>query len=371
MHRLILCLLLLLPAPVSATPELHFVGVRDGSERTDGQSHWPRADVLVDRPGQEVILVLSNLAPLLWRVEATEGTTVLRIVLVGRQAERTTVELDGVAIDPEVWENSDAFHSARAGMFLRLVPELPDRFGLSQAASFTGMETADTRIVVREVEPDNPLLFADPLAASLDPARVPDGLRPLLTRPVPRVDLEFTEDGFLVQSPVGAHLFEVSLDVPSIQSPAGAAYDTNRPVIYGVSGDTWGPLLYSYNWDTDVWRLRAELLQRRGGQAVFDGPGDRLIILSGDLLQAWLRVTRFDPETEVLQEVNVDRDGLAVVRRYAGTPFRHRVLGIEGDQMLIGVDYDRAERDDRQPFELFLLVDVATGAVIPVQYADE
>src|SRR5690242_13952905 len=83
-----------------ATIELHAIGIYEGYVKSAGQIHGSRADVVVDRPGKQVILSLSAYERTTWLVETTPGTTIIKVILGGyeRQAVKG-LPSDTVIID--------------------------------------------------------------------------------------------------------------------------------------------------------------------------------------------------------------------------------------------------------------------------------
>ena len=81
MISFLLALVAGLATPALAEPEVHFVGIYEGFTRSDGRIHGPKARVLLDRPGAEVVLVLSSDEATLWDVRLSEGTAMPSVVL--------------------------------------------------------------------------------------------------------------------------------------------------------------------------------------------------------------------------------------------------------------------------------------------------
>ncbi|MFL4471829.1 hypothetical protein ACERZ8_18810 [Tateyamaria armeniaca] len=85
-------LLLGLAAPVLAEREVHVVAVGKGYQTKDVYA-LPEARVLVDRPGQDVSLVLLDAGDMHWRIEATGGTNISEIVRSGPRRDASEVTL--------------------------------------------------------------------------------------------------------------------------------------------------------------------------------------------------------------------------------------------------------------------------------------
>lgn len=67
-------------APIPPNVEYHFVGIYEAS-----QDHTVvgNAEILVDRPGRDVVLILSTYEPVRWNIRAVNGTRISRVIYNG------------------------------------------------------------------------------------------------------------------------------------------------------------------------------------------------------------------------------------------------------------------------------------------------
>ena len=370
MRLLIVFLTVFHTSAAAAWEELHIVGLYHGVEVTDGLRHGPRADVVINRTNRQVTLVLSSYRPLRWHLEASYGTQIARVVLIGQGAHRSEVVLNGVPFDQaEVFEGFRYVSDTGSAEFRAFMQTVPESLGFDRASSFTGLSTAPTeRILIDGITPDDTDLAADILAAVVEPDGLPKSLLELIDAVRPEAGLRFSNAGFtLRQSDGTTQLFERPAEIERFNSPAGAAMDQARATLYGSTTAVSG-LLYSYAMDTGDWRMIREIGRFGGGPMFFDAVGDRLIILRHSASGQFLNVARFDPVTERLVSVLVDPRDLRPLLDFPptrpGVRVRLRPLGMEGDLLLVEIGLRQAEH------RLYFAIDVLSGAATLVDYRE-
>jgi hypothetical protein len=159
-------------APAERSRELHAVGVYEACSRSAGMG--PNAAVLVDRPGADVTLVLSNYEPVQWTVRATPGTQLERVVLLGYGGSASKVYVDDRPFESvERTERSLYFYSEEGANFRQFVERVPELLGFDRIASFHGSYYAcRSALEVRELQYGRLALERDYLARQTSP---PDG----------------------------------------------------------------------------------------------------------------------------------------------------------------------------------------------------
>lgn len=136
----VICGLVLMGAPALAEPEVHVVGIFEDFERTDGKIHGPRALVVLDRPGAEVVLVLISYSAVRWEVQLADGTAAPTVVLsqFRRNDRQSQVLLDGTLLADPVQMDLPRSYKPYGNRFRDLVRLIPERFGVARMASFSG-----------------------------------------------------------------------------------------------------------------------------------------------------------------------------------------------------------------------------------------
>ena len=374
---------LILVAPrARAEPEVHFVGVYEGLTQTDGTVHGPKAQVLLDRPGAEVILVLSSYAPLRWLVELGHDTPMPTVVLAqydgdGRKSE---VWLDGAILADPVRMDLPMTYKPEGIAFRDLVRLVPERFGVVRLASFSGGYTASPLAYIISGPVDDPRQDADYLRGELNPAAAPASLRPLIgplsSQAAP--DVKLSDQGFEVLAPEAApKLIPLPLDMPGVSWPVGAVRDPETGTLYGVTLGGEG-FLYAYDETAATWRI-VRSMDQLDAQALFlDATGRRLIMPLGFGAPGRIAVIDLhDGDSAPIQIVTLDRQMPGYADLYDPGNGREPALvpvGIDGDRLLLiahGSDRDfRAQigDGDAQPWRAYLL-DLSTAKVDLVGYA--
>jgi hypothetical protein len=374
--------LTLLAAPVRAEPEVHVVGVYEGLTQTDGTVHGPKAQVLLDRPGAEVILVLSSYEPLRWLVELGRDTPMPTVVLAqydgdGRKSE---VWLDGEILADPVRMELPLTYKPEGIDFRDLVRLVSERFGVERMASFSGGYTASPLAYIISGPVDDPRHDADYLQGELNPAAAPASLQPLIGPLSSKAEPDVTlgDQGFEVLTPEAApKLIPLPLDMPEVSWPVGAVRDPETATLYGVTLGGEG-FLFAYDETAATWRV-VRSMDQLDAQALFlDATGRRLIMPLGLGAPGRIAVIDLrDGDSAAIQIVTLDRQmpGYADLYDPGNGPAPALVpVGIDGDRLLlIAQGSGRGFRaqiggGDAQPWRAYL-VDLSTATVDLVGYA--
>lgn len=272
----------------TAEQALHVVGIYEGRERTGKTIHGSRADVVIDRPGEEVTLVLTAYEATRWTVTIEDGSTVERIVLGGYGAARSEVYVstdDDYALFLGASIRSDIPYNYREDgpAYRQIVTELPATLGFESISTFQGSYRAqdipfsidrDTNIPISQ-DPDYLALY---LANS---EVVPIELRDFLRyEPSQSSSLRFSND-VLTWSPSDGppKSFPVSLDVPRISGGAGIYVEAEN-AIYWVTWSGEG-FLYRLDVRTGRWRVVRSMLQEDANSMIYDPEGRRMLMPGG------------------------------------------------------------------------------------------
>lgn len=244
--------------PAAADPEVHVVGIYEGFTQSGNLIHGPKARVRLDRPGAEVILVLSSYDATLWELTLADGTAVPEVVLSqrvgGRQSE---VMVNGKRLESPDRRKVPMVYRPEGIDFRALVELVPDLFGVDQMASFSGDYTAPDRPFRITKIVDDPRYGPDPLRAYLSTADLPDVLQALVGPGTVEAtpDVLLTDAGFQVLTDEGApRIIPLPLEMPAVSWARGAVRDAEARTLYGVTfgGDGY---LYAYDETTAKWRI--------------------------------------------------------------------------------------------------------------------
>ena len=345
LHRLLLCLAFILSAGtvVAADRELHVVGIYQGFEQSAGKFHGPKARVILSRPDVEVILVLSSYAAVRWEVELGRNTLQPTVVVAQRvgEARQSEVWIDGVPLPEPTRMTLPLTYKPEGEDFRKLVQLVPERFGVARMSSFSGGYSAqeiafDVSQVVKDTRYD-----LDYLQQQVQPALVPESLRPLVTpEAIPAMpELRLTGEGFAMRTADGTErLILLPLDMPGISWPMGAVRDAATGTLYGVTlgGDGY---LYAYTEADDAWRVDRSM-EGLDAQALFlDAAGRRLIMPLGLGEPGRIAVIELEgAETGPLKVLQVDDPlpGYADLYDPGNGPAPDLLpVGIDGDRILL------------------------------------
>ena len=325
-----------------ATTELHAIGIYEGYIKSAGQIHGSRADVVVDRPGKLVILSLSAHERTTWLVEATPGTTIIKVILGG--SDRQVVK--GLSSDTVI---IDAYRDKSARVvvpyaydqdspeFRKYVKVLTQETG-TQLSSFHGayyahagmpfiVDAVDQAQLKARLSPDYP----QPTPVS----ELPDiSYSAILRRGDETLYGRFTQAGPVMESmrraPSGAtHIafdperkryyaikggdvvefdpvmgtttpMDAGMDVPELSSPCGIAFDTARHRLLVASPGGEG-FLYAYDPATQLWSVVTSLYDADLSALTYDPTADVLYgMVVGD---GRMRVKKFTAAGQPIEDI--------------------------------------------------------------------
>ncbi|WP_229836514.1 hypothetical protein [Aliiroseovarius zhejiangensis] len=283
LHRsLLICLLLGLAGPVLAQREIHVVAVAKGYQTEDYYA-LPEARVLVDRPGQEIGLVLLDDGELHWKVEATEGTNIGEIIRSGPSPRDSKVTLFGIPMAGVQVSGLPLVFRPLGRKFRTLVDTLADSMETERISSFRGIHNAtDVPVKIDHVDTRTAGLARDYLSqlvvASDDlPPKIRDWFDNRGSSS--QFTLVFDEKGIDLTGPTGTRRFAATPNVPDIFLPAAAVYDPVSQTIYCITYGAEG-YLYSIDVQTGAWAVVTSLDEYDAAGLLYD-PESRLLITTG------------------------------------------------------------------------------------------
>lgn len=317
--------------------EVHIVGIYEGFTRSDGQIHGPRASLTVDRPGQEVVLVLTNFDPVRWMVEVTPGTRLSAVYLGGQHAARSEILINGLAFPGFIRVlDIPMTYEAKGPKFRDLIKGIEGWTGQANLSSYYGHYTAPAEgIFVSRVDTGNTALLPDPLASKVRPLdAAPPAFRPIVKAqqesPAERPQmLRFKQDSVEVTLPgQESETFAYSLDVPDISWPVGSAYVPGERAVYIVTLGGEG-FLYRLDVATGAWRVIRSMEQRDASHMMYDADRNRLLILVGRSIE-FQDLSRGEVTSVPLQIEN-----LAGAQDLASRSTKTEILAAAGDLILL------------------------------------
>jgi hypothetical protein len=358
--------------------EVHVVGLYEGYTKSNGQIHGDRAQVLVNRPGKKVILVLVSGRPMTWEIAVNKDTKLEKVILGGSANQAAVTGL------PEKTEVVGAFRGSKNPKlpfytyriddpsFRGLVDALDGMLG-QKLASFTGQYRAesDMAIVVEDVSNDERLStdWPKPIPAAkvpkvtfqalhLVPGREPhDVTRSFgeFTLTGPKADtLKPLPDhvGRVVYDPTGKQYFgifrhhtlgaidmdkkkattiDTGLDVPEISWPSGITFDTKRDrVLLTTFGG--GGYLYSYTPKTAKWEVLAE---KPAHWIAYDAKNDALYGLKGDLRGEGAELQQLNAKGAVVDSAKLDGEFAPGVLAIGGGGNGIQLIAADGKLILL------------------------------------
>lgn len=282
LRSLLTFLFLGLAAPVLAERELHVVAVGNGYQTEDFYA-LPVARVLVDRPGQDVSLVLLDGGKMHWHVEATVRTIISEIVRSGPRAENSKVSLSGIPMDGVQVPRLPLVYHPWGRDFRTLVNTLTEKFGTERIHSFQGAEQVHKESVkVDSVDTATAGLARDYLSQLLGTSDdLPLEIRNWIENGggSNSFGLSFDESGISLTGPTGMQRLPATSHVPDILLPGVGVYDPASQMIYCMTYGAEG-FLYSVDVQTGEWGVVTSLDGYDSAGLLYD-PDDRLLITTG------------------------------------------------------------------------------------------
>lgn len=278
----LLCLSLGSASAVMADAEIHVIAVGKGHE-TDDYYALPEAHVLVDRPGQEVSLVLLDGGDLRWRVEATQGTFITQILLGGPRPQDSKVMLFGTPMMGVQTAGLPLVYHPHGQEFRALVKDLTDRLSAPRLHSFQATHKArDVPLRIDAVDTITPQLARNYLSDLLhDSGDLPSALRRWISTgdAFQTHSVLFDESGFTLIGPNERRHFPRPLEMPAILLPVGGLYSPDHQELYGLSYGAEG-YVYAVDAASGAWRVITSLHGYDAAAMHFDADS-RQVILTG------------------------------------------------------------------------------------------
>jgi len=357
-------------------PEVHAVGVYEGNIRTGGQVHGPEVLISVDRPGQTVVLALGSYDSVRFVVSVSAMTAVQSVILHGHGANQSEVLLNNEPATPVRRRDLPYVYQDQGEKFRTLVAELATETGSDGLASFHGSYRPEDGQIFQISEVQNAIgLKPVYLPELLRPELVPPSLRAVLEAPPADPGVRFTEDGFSLSGDGENREIRVSLDVPPISWPVGAAYDERGGRLFGVSLGGEG-FLYQYSMAERRWSVLTSMNHADASGVYYDPAMDRLLLTldrigKGGMLE-WT-------ESGGLRRV-LSSGAFATAPGFSDLydPGNGRfpdtvILAVEGDLVVVAAVQDRVMNRFREAHDRIrlYLVNLETGAVDLVAYSGD
>lgn len=268
--------------PAFADVEVHVVSVGQGRQ-TDDFYALPEINLLVDRPGSDLALVLIDGGEAHWRIETTQGTRISEVVRDGPDEAPARVTLSGIPMQIEEGPDLPLVFGPVGADFRAMLDTVGDRFGIDRIASFTALHKAGRAALrVDRVDRATAALSRDYLADHLaDPRELPPALRGWIETPgeTGGPDVRFDETGVTLSDPSGLRFLPITGEVPAILLPAASVYDPSSHTVFAVSYGGPG-YLYAVDALMGAWRVIAGLNDYDASALLFD-PATGQVVLTG------------------------------------------------------------------------------------------
>lgn len=333
--RLLACLFLGFANPVLAEREVHVVAVGVGYQ-TDDYYALPEARVLVNRPGQEIGLVLLDGGELHWKIEVTPETIINEIVRSGPSPRDSEVSLSGIPMDGVQVSGLPLVFRPLGRDFRNLVDILADTMGTEHISSFQGAhKVGDETVRVDHVDTITAGLARDYLSQELGASGdLPPRLKNWISNRIENGvgDEEFTvafdKAGLRLTGPAGVRRFPVTSDVPAILLPVVGVYDPTSETIYCITYGAEG-YLYSVDVRSGVWQVVAGLEEYDAAGLLFDRDSRQIFVTGAFSRPGEIRIFGLDGSRSSTFIATTDFPGLTDLFNYGnehGPPLIPRVF---------------------------------------------
>ena len=322
LNLILICLSLAFGSRAHAEREVHVVAVGKGQPSNDVYAS-PEAHVLVDRPGQEVGLVLLDGGDLSWHIQTTDGTIITEVIRSGPNHRDSEVILSGIPLYGAHVAGLPLVFNPWGSDFRTLLDMLAERMGTTHIQSFIGAyQSQESPIIVEKVDTATAGLELNYLSSQVDasfdlPAEILNWLANGDDDSV--YSVEFGLNGISLAGPTGIQRFPVSVGVPDIMLPVTGVYAPDTQMIYGLTYGAEG-FLYSVDVGTGQWGIVTSL---RGYDAAgllydlktrmlittgaFSRPGDiRVFGLDGSRSSIFITTTAFPGLSDLFDFGNKD-----------------------------------------------------------------
>lgn len=271
--------------------KIYSVGVYEGNIRTADKIHGPKVRVKIENAEEKIILFLGSYEPVTWDIEQKNSNVELDIILHGYNALKAKVLVNGVATNNfNIIYDLSAPFEAKGAYFRELVNFVSEKYSVNGLDGFWGSYEAPSQgFVISNVQAQmsDKSLQQDYLSSRIDRSKIKPAYQELLlTDIVP--EASFDDDGFYVRFSDGSEkFFPISLDVPNVSWPAGAAYNKKEKMLYGVTSGGEG-FLYQYDINLNKWSILTSMQGNDVSGMIYDAQKNRLIMGCCDFDEATL-----------------------------------------------------------------------------------
>lgn len=371
---LLLCLVSGLAGPAWAGREVHVVAVGEG-HRSDDYYALPEARLLVDRPGQEVGLVLLDGGTLHWKIEATDGTVISEIVRSGPGPRDSKITLFGIPMVGDQLSGLPLVFRPLGRDFRTLVDRLTDHMHTDRLSSFQGVHKAgDLPVRVDRVDTGSGGLARDYLSQRVgQSADLPPRIRDWVASrgETPDFTLVFDEHAINLAGPTGTRRFAITPDVPDTLLPSTAVYDPGSQMIYCITYGAEG-YLYSVDVRTGAWAVVTSLEDYDAAGLLYV-PEGRLLVTTGAFSRpGQIKVFGLDGSRSSIFIPTTAFPGLTDLFDYGnehGPPLAPRAFS-DGWLLVEAVARRDATHPDLGEYRIYA-VQVATGEVRLLHYGSD
>lgn len=242
-------------------PEVHVIGIyetevssMEGSR--PGQtivldSEPSSVPVVVDRPGQEVHLVLTSYDAVVWDVEVTPGTIILDVSVMSHKPGSFAM------VGPVKFVKSDELqrlaHKQDSERFYPYHNELLKKIEADKMSSFTGIYRAPSKgfyISNADGVPTEKEKWSMMYGKGVKASSLPISFQQRLASSRPQAMFDYS--GFAIEDERGLQKFAIPESADLSWPEMSAAYDPQRGVVWGVSSHVFS-YLYRYNIQENEW----------------------------------------------------------------------------------------------------------------------
>lgn len=145
--------------------ELHVVSVFKGHVRTKKSTETeeelpPSANITIDRPAKEVVLLLSSPNPLQWNILKSAQTKLVKIILNSGNKELTTVNVNKEPYDNLVDWGQGVMPYENSGIdFVQFKKDIKQKTAVETLSTFSGVYESKDEFIIDSVSRDSNLRF--------------------------------------------------------------------------------------------------------------------------------------------------------------------------------------------------------------------
>lgn len=349
--------------------EVHMIGIYEAQEIRTKTGAFKRSevDVHVDRPGKSVALVIASHTAVRWLITTSPGTKVTRVLFSSNHARRTEVTLNGQPANAEL-VNLPLAYKPRGKNFHDFHETAAQLTGMPNAHSFQGAYKAPKHgfyVVAAPGLPTRAELQAEINKSALPRNALSPKLRAALTSDVStlRGKWNFGAKGFTGVNSTGTAVhYDLSLNVPEVSWPVGAAHDPKNQILWGVTLGGEG-FLYEYNIPQKRW-LAWSMNNIDVGGLIFDPDTNRLIATPGQHFNRGFLV--MDRQANVISQFQISQSDFPGLIDASGSGSGRapalKPLAIDNGKLLVRAQFGLNQRNISHN-DLLYLIDLNTRQV--------